>query len=215
TPALIGDVRAGAASLVREMMDPTTLRAAETELADRALERLARHPRIKLLGPRDLPRLPILSFNIEGLHHDFVSTLLDHLFGIQNRAGCSCAGPYGHRLLGIDAETSELYRAQIARGLLGIKPGWVRVSLPYYGSEAEIEFIFSAIEFVADHGDALLPLYRLDFRSGIWAHIENPMRDRPPIELTAQAIAEAAARFARSAVEPPASELDRSAERAT
>ena len=28
--------------------------------------------------------------------------LLNDLFGIQSRAGCSCAGPYGHRLLGID-----------------------------------------------------------------------------------------------------------------
>ena len=66
------------------------------------MERLSRHPRIRLYGPLDAPRLPILSFNVEGLHHDLVSALLDHLFGIQNRAGCSCAGPYGHRLLGID-----------------------------------------------------------------------------------------------------------------
>jgi hypothetical protein len=26
--------------------------------------------------------------------------MLDDLFGIQARGGCSCAGPYGHRLLG-------------------------------------------------------------------------------------------------------------------
>ena len=90
---------------------------------------------------RDLPRLAIISFNIEGLHHDLVSVLLDHLFGIQNRAGCSCAGPYGHRLLGIDRARSERYRREIARGNLGVKPGWVRLTLPYYASEEDVDFI--------------------------------------------------------------------------
>lgn len=31
------------------------------------------------------------------LHHHFVVTLLNDLYGIQARSGCSCAGPYGHR----------------------------------------------------------------------------------------------------------------------
>jgi selenocysteine lyase/cysteine desulfurase len=29
------------------------------------------------------------------------------LLGIQARGGCSCAGPYGHRLLGIDPDRSR------------------------------------------------------------------------------------------------------------
>ena len=33
------------------------------------------------------------------LHHAYVVALLNDLFGIQARGGCSCAGPYGHRLL--------------------------------------------------------------------------------------------------------------------
>jgi selenocysteine lyase/cysteine desulfurase len=33
--------------------------------------------------------------------------MLNDLFGIQARGGCSCAGPYGHRLLGIDPDRSS------------------------------------------------------------------------------------------------------------
>jgi len=203
TPSIIGDLRAGVAFLLKEMLDPGVIAEHEIALASKAIERLSRNPRIHLYGPTSEPRLPILSLNIEGLHHDFVSTLLDHLFGIQNRAGCSCAGPYGHKLLGIDAARSELYRAQIARGILGIKPGWVRVSLPYYGSAAEIDFVLSAIELVADHGEAFLRLYRLGFRDGIWTHLTNPMRDAPPIELTAKALGEAAERHTGPPPRPP------------
>jgi hypothetical protein len=40
-----------------------------------------------------------------------------------------------------------------------------------------------------------LPLYRLDWRDGIWRHVERPMRDTLPIELTPEALREAATKF--------------------
>ena len=43
----------------------------------------------------------------------FVTSLLNDLFGIQSRAGCSCAGPYGHRLLDIGFDKYEHFRKWI------------------------------------------------------------------------------------------------------
>lgn len=214
TPAIIGDVRAGTAFLVREMIGAQRIREHEVLLARRALERLRKHPRIELLGPHDLERLAILSFNIEDLHHDLVSALLDHLFGIQNRAGCSCAGPYGHRLLGIDRATSERFRGLIRRGVEGIKPGWVRVTIPFYANEDDVEFLLSAIEFVADHGRAFVPRYRLSWSDGVWRHVERPAPDIEPIELTVEALEEAAQSFAAGDHEAPMSDLQVLGERA-
>ncbi len=213
TPAILGDIRAGVALLVKEMLGPERLLAHETALAQSALERLAQRPRIKILGPLDLPRLGILSFNVDGLHHDLVSVLLDHLFGIQNRAGCSCAGPYGHRLLGIDQERSERFRVLIREGFQGIKPGWVRVSLPHYASKADIEFILRAVEFVADHGRDFVPAYRLGWRDGVWRHVEPRKPDVMPIELTVEALIEAAQSFAAGDHETPIREAQIADER--
>ena len=53
------------------------------------------------------------------LHHNFVVALLNDLFGIQSRGGCSCAGPYGHRLLGIDLERSHEFEREITARLRG------------------------------------------------------------------------------------------------
>ncbi len=214
TPGIMSDVRTGVSFLVKEMLGPKHIVQHEVELAARAMKRLARHPRIRMLGSMELPRLAILSFNIEGLHHDLVSALLDHLFGIQNRAGCACAGPYGHRLLGIDRERSEKYRAQIAKGVNGIKPGWVRLSLPFYWSHADIEFALAAVEFVADHGRAFVPAYVLDWRDGVWRHRERPVPDIAPIEFTVEALEEAAQSFAAGDHEAPLSERELAAERA-
>lgn len=213
TPAILGDIRAGIGFCVKEMTGPARILEHDLHLAEYALSRLGRHPRVQLLGPTDVPRLPIISFNIERLHHDFVSALLDHLFGIQNRAGCSCAGPYGHRLLGIDRDRSESYRQQIARGLGGLKPGWVRVTLPYYAADEDIEFILSAIEFVADHGHEFLSEYRLGWLDGVWRHVDRPMNDVKPIELTVDALREAAQSFAAGDHEQPMSTVQIRAER--
>lgn len=57
-------------------------------------------PDLILLGPGNVPKLPVFSFVVRHLpsgrllHHNFVCALLNDLFGIQARGGCSCAGPY-------------------------------------------------------------------------------------------------------------------------
>lgn len=74
-------------------------------------KRFENNPKIIILGPHDkLNRVSIVSFVIRhkdrSLHSNFVVRLLSDLFGIQGRSGCSCAGPYGHKLLNIDENVS-------------------------------------------------------------------------------------------------------------
>ncbi|XP_042518045.1 probable cysteine desulfurase [Macadamia integrifolia] len=102
------------------------------------------------------------------LHGSFVAKLLNDLFGIQARAGCACAAPYGHHLLGVDETHSLAFRSAIQKGYTGVKPGWTRVSFPYYMSTEEFEFILVALEFIATHGQRFLPLYSLNWKTGRW-----------------------------------------------
>ena len=123
-------------------------------------------------------RIGIVSFNLRDargryLHPKFVTVLLNDLFGIQSRAGCSCAGPYGHRLLGIDQPTSELYRDWVRKGFQGIKPGWCRVGFHYAMDDAEADYVIDAVEFVATHGYRFLPLYSFDANTGHWCHRQH------------------------------------------
>ncbi|XP_028766085.1 uncharacterized protein LOC114723983 [Neltuma alba] len=102
------------------------------------------------------------------LNGAFVATLLNDLFGIQSRGGCACAGPYGHTLLNINKSHSLAIRSAVEEGYVGVKPGWTRVSFPYYMSEEDFEFIISAMEFIADYGQRFLPLYSFNLRNGSW-----------------------------------------------
>jgi hypothetical protein len=151
-----------------------------------ALKRWDAHPKLRILGNQQSERLSIVSFMVRHgqryLHHNFVVTLLNDLFGIQTRGGCSCAGPYGHRLLGIDLVHSQAYEREILRGCEGIKPGWTRINFNYFISTRVFEFLLDAIEFVADHGWRFLPLYRFAPESGLWHH--HAWNPEPRMSLT-------------------------------
>jgi len=108
------------------------------------------------------------------LHPSFLVALLSDLFGIQARAGCACAGPYGLRLLGLSAERASAFERALAgrRGGLGeaLRPGWARVSLGYAVSGGDACFLVAALVLLARHGWRLLPLYRFNGVTGEWAH---------------------------------------------
>lgn len=185
TPAIVDSIRAGLVFQLKEAVGADEIRRREESLIRRAIERWRRHPNLEILGNPDLDRLSIVSFVVRHrgryLHHNFVVALLNDLFGIQSRGGCSCAGPYGHRLLGIDIERSHEFLREINLGCEGIKPGWVRVNFNYFISEAVFEFILDAVELVAAEGWRLLPEYCFDPATGLWIHITGP--PEPPLSL--------------------------------
>lgn len=185
TPGVLQTMKAALAFQVKERTGVERIEARELELLSRALETWQENPAIEILGNLDpRRRVAIVSFNLktpEGryLHPKLVTVLLNDLFGIQSRAGCSCAGPYGHRLLGIDGQTSERYRAWIHKGYHGIKPGWCRIGFHYTMDDEEAAFIVAAIDFVARMGYRFIPLYRFDLNSGSWAHRDEELREEP------------------------------------
>jgi selenocysteine lyase/cysteine desulfurase len=185
TPAIVESIRAGLVFQLKEAVGVQAIREREEVFIHRAIERWERNPAIEILGSHSLPRLSILSFVVRHreryLHHNFVVAVLNDLFGIQSRGGCSCAGPYGHRLLGIDIETSHEFEREISRGCEGIKPGWIRVNFNYFISEAVFEYILEAVDIVATDGWKLLPQYDFDDATGLWRH--RGTRAEPPMSL--------------------------------
>ena len=186
TPDIVGAIRAGLVFQLKDAVGHDAIRAHEKDFIDRAIQSWSENEHLEILGNNKLWRLSIVSFVVRHgtgyLHHDYVAALLNDLFGIQARAGCSCAGPYGHRLLGIDLETSREFEREIVLGCEGIKPGWVRVNFNYFLSESVFQFVLRAVHMVAKEGYKLLPLYSFDRATGKWRHRQG--RPEPPLRLT-------------------------------
>ena len=183
TPAIIEAIRAGLAFKVKTDVGAEKIEQLERGHIRHALERLQQHPHIHLLGNSTVDRLAILSLQIRlhdkngvqrELHYGLVVALLNDLFGIQARGGCSCAGPYGHYLLGIDAEKSRAFEQLISAGELIFRPGWVRINLNYFLDTETINYLLTALELLATHGWKLLAHYHWDNTANVWKHRSNP-----------------------------------------
>lgn len=178
TPGTLQTMKAALAFLVKEAVGVEKIEAREDELLRRAMKLWGSHDGIEILGSLDpTDRTAIVSFNLadprgDYLHPKLVTVLLNDLFGIQSRAGCSCAGPYGHTLLGIDAATSQRYRAAVLQGWGGLKPGWCRIGFHFAMDDAEADFLIEAVEFLANHGWIFQQLYEFDLQAATWTHKE-------------------------------------------
>lgn len=185
TPAIVESIRAGLVFALKEAVGTDVIQASEERLWKRALRRWSTNPHIELLGNPEARRLSIVSLRIRRgeryLHHNFVVAVLNDLFGIQSRGGCSCAGPYGHRLLAIDVVRSHLFQDEVSHGCEGIKPGWTRINFNYFISDTVADYLIDAVDLVARYGHRLLPDYRFDPGTGLWRHRAGT--PRPPLGL--------------------------------
>lgn len=203
TPAIIEAIRAGLVFKVKQTMSVPVISALEHDFVERAIDALDNHPNIQVLGNKTAKRLSIVSFTIKCdsgkyLHHNFAVAILNDLFGIQARGGCSCAGPYGHRLLGIDDQQSHEFEREIVQGCQGIKPGWVRVNFNYFISEETFQFILNAIAVVAGLGYKLLPLYEFNTITGRWRHKNGAIT--PPLSLNDVEVTDTGLRYEKPEV---------------
>lgn len=183
TPGIVESIRAGLVFALKEQVGVEEIRRREHAFARRALAAWRANPHIEILGSTQLERLPIISFGVRHagrqLHANFVVALLSDLFGIQARSGCFCAGPYLHRLYGIEEELSARMQAEALNGHLGAMLGFTRISFNYFISETTFSYILDAVDLVAEHGWKLLPLYRFDPVSGLWRHGDGSSGAQP------------------------------------
>lgn len=125
TPPIAQAVGLGAALDWLRAQPWTELHAHTSRLAQRLLEELAVLPGLTLLGPRDLKqRLPIVAFNLDGLHPHDVCQVLDR-HGVAVRGGHHCAQPL--------------------MDCFGV-PGAVRASLVPYNNEDDIDALLAGLK---------------------------------------------------------------------
>lgn len=174
TPDIVGSIRAGLIFQLKEAIGEETIEEREKEISKIVKERLSKNPNIVILSNGEALRLPIFSFLIRCgnrfFHYSYIAALLNDLFGVECRAGCACANPYGLALMGIDFDLSKSLQNALNEGFDLFRPGFTRVNFNYFFSDETIDYILKAIEFVADNALWFLPQYKFDMDKSAFAH---------------------------------------------
>ncbi|EDO35942.1 predicted protein, partial [Nematostella vectensis] len=175
TPAIVESIRAGMVFQLKQSVGPSLIEQREDELCRKAFEVWRKNSCLEILGSDKARRLPIFSFIVyhkdsgKLLHHNFVSVLLNDLYGIQARGGCACAGPYAWDLLGVSESLAKQFswfmeehhgenvEAKLQVPLEIMKPGFARINLPYFMDDETVHYVLEAVDMVATHGWKLLP----------------------------------------------------------
>ncbi|KZN14102.1 aminotransferase [Marinomonas sp. TW1] len=172
TPAILESIRAGLVFKLKSLVGDDLIQQQEHKFVELIHQHWQNNLLIERLGHPSAKCLSITAFRIKTplgyLHHGFVTALLNDLFGIQVRGGCSCAGPYGHALLNIDKSKSEQIQQALKAGEKLLKPGWVRFNLNYFINQQEADFILQAIDFISQQGLTFLPFYAYDQHKDLW-----------------------------------------------
>lgn len=135
TPGILQLIRASLAYNLRNEIGLEKIYKIEEELKFYFGSRVRAIEGVKLYCKYSVDKLPIFSLNFEGVSPYAISKYISDNFGIQTRAGCSCAGPYGHDLL--ELEDGQSFNE---------KPGWLRVSIHYTHTKKDIEKLLFALK---------------------------------------------------------------------
>ena len=175
TPNIIGSIRIGLTILIRQKIPHRFVVERDRKYNKLFRDELENIFNFYILDHkllRDKAHLPTHSFMIsygeKFLHPNFVCALLNDLFGIQSRPGCSCAPTYGQLLLGFDKDPNnfKLFKTIIYEGNELFKPGYIRLNLPYFYPEYVIRYVIKSIKFICEYGHLFISLYKYNIKTG-------------------------------------------------
>ena len=134
TPPIIQLIRASLAYQLRNEIGFEFIKQRKNELLKYLLEELKTIPNLVIYGNQEVENIGIVSFNIKGFNPYVVCEKLSNNGNFQTRAGCSCAGPYGHDLLGLKKISMKN------------RPGWLRVGVHFMQTKEDIKALVDEIK---------------------------------------------------------------------
>jgi len=135
TPAIIQLIKASFAYQLRHEVGVQRIQKRKIESFEYLENELSKLEEHTIYGQNTIhDSIGIIAINFHGVSPFDLCEKLSLDYGIQTRAGCSCAGPYGHDLFGISEENENLE-----------KPSWLRISLNYTHSKKSLKHLVDAL----------------------------------------------------------------------
>lgn len=134
TPGILQFIKTSLAYQLRNEIGFDFINERKEELLEYFLSELKQIPNVIIYGNEKEKNIGIVSFNLKNVNPYELCEKISNEKGLQTRAGCSCAGPYGHDLLNIKKYNKD------------DKPGWLRVSIHFSHTKEDIDTLISSLK---------------------------------------------------------------------
>ena len=151
TPNLMGVIGLQAAIKTLSIIGMQNIADYELALWNYTVKKLQNIPGLKLYCDTNpgKPRIGIIPFNFEGIHHALAAKVLEKEAGIAVRSGCFCAQPYMRKLLKLPSGETETF----IKKAHSLNPGMLRVSFGLYNDYNEINVLIRALFRIVEYKD--------------------------------------------------------------
>ena len=173
TPNIPGAIALAAAIEVMDTVGMDVIYQEEKQLVQDSMERMKTIQDIAIYGETDsnkCSRAGSISFNIKGMDHGLVGSVLNDYFNIAVRNECFCAHPYVKELIlddMLDAVTDILDDELESKYKL--IAGMVRASFGIYNQPEDVDALMNALQEIVSRKNEFRQLYHVD-KTGNYLH---------------------------------------------
>lgn len=127
----------------------------EIKLTNYLIKEIAEIPGISIYPKKnDGNKIGIVSFNLIGVPHQLLATVLNDYFGIAVRNDCFCAHPFVRECL-----KEELWNIE-DEDQIDLFKGMVRVSLGIYSTKADVDLLITALKKITSNSEFYFSHYK-------------------------------------------------------
>lgn len=156
TPNAMGVVALTAAIKTLQSVGMDYIYKIEKALYDYAINHMKAIPGIRFYSdPSRNDTISVIPFNLDGVYHQMLTTILSGEAGIAVRSGFFCTHPYCEWLLGLREEDMDRYFEDDDAML----PGLVRASFSFYNSFREIDIFIELLRKIAENKEYYMNKY--------------------------------------------------------
>lgn len=167
SPNVVGAVALAEAITILRTVGMNTITTHEQELIEYATSAMKSLPGIQLYGPAKEPwqKVGVIPFNVVGLDHSLVATIMSTEGAIGVRNGNFCAQPYMRRLLNVTPEEEKEKRS--SRCDTPTLPGMVRASFGCYNNREDVDRFIEMLRRIVRR--EFLGKYTIDPATGMYS----------------------------------------------
>jgi len=189
TPNILGAITLGSSIHILDSIGMDIILKEDMNLIQYALDQMKQHNDIYIYGDTNInscPRAGTIAFNILGMDHGLVASILNDYYNIAVRNECFCAHPYVQQMLN-KTHKKELNECKFKDDHLSWKleswMGMVRVSFGLYNNEHDVDILIKALSDIIKNKETYSKLYNLN-NNGDYEHKEFKFSSKDFFSLT-------------------------------